>query len=77
MTPNGIIKVRYTIEWRVTLNNRMVAKDTEQDLALIPSSYWQDIREKAETVLRRKVARNRRVRLDDATIVVCKRSLTT
>jgi hypothetical protein len=58
------------IEWRVTLNNRVVAKDTEQDLALDPSSYWQDIRQKAENILRRKIARNRRVRLDDTTVVV-------
>lgn len=48
----------------------MVAKDTEQDLALDPDLYWQDIRQKAETILRRKVARNRRVRLDDTTVVV-------
>jgi hypothetical protein len=62
--------LHYTIEWRVTLNNRVVAKDTEQDLALDPDLYWQDIWQKAETILRRKVARNRRVRLDDTTVVV-------
>jgi hypothetical protein len=62
--------IHCTIEWRVTLNNRVVAKDTEQDLALDPDLYWQDIRQKAETILRRKVARNRRVRLDDTTVVV-------
>jgi hypothetical protein len=62
--------ILFTIEWRVTLNNRVVAKDTEQDLTLDPDLYWQDIRQKAETILRRKVARNRRVRLDDTTVVV-------
>lgn len=35
-----------------------------------PSSYWQQIKDTAESVLRRKIARNRRVRLDDTTIVV-------
>ena len=62
--------IQYMIEWRVTLNNRVVAKDTEQDLALTPRSYWQDIKQKAENVLCRKIARNRRVRLDDTTVVV-------
>ncbi|GCB27611.1 hypothetical protein AAWM_10496 [Aspergillus awamori] len=62
--------VRYSIEWRVTLNNRVVAKDTEQDLGLDPNSYWSGIEQKAEDLLRRKIARNRRVRLDDTTVVV-------
>jgi hypothetical protein len=48
----------------------VVAKDTEQDLALDPDLYWQDIRQKAETILHQKVARNRRVRLDNTTVVV-------
>lgn len=62
--------VRYQIEWRVKLNNRVMAKDTEQDLVLPPSSYWEEIRKTAANVLRRKVARNRRVRADDTTLVV-------
>lgn len=47
-----------------------MAKDTEQDLALPPSSYWEQITETAGSVLRRKITRNRRVRLDDTTLVV-------
>ncbi|KAJ5543730.1 hypothetical protein N7513_007238 [Penicillium frequentans] len=58
------------IEWRVKLNNRVVAKDTEQDLALPPSSYWERIEDTARDVLRRKIAHNRRVRLDDTNVVV-------
>lgn len=54
----------------MTLNNRVVAKDTEQDLVLKPSSYWQEIKQKAENVLRRKIARNRRVTSDDTMVVV-------
>lgn len=58
------------IEWRITLNNRVLAKDTEQDLVLTPNSYWPEIKEKAGRILRQKVNRNRRVRLDDTAIVV-------
>jgi hypothetical protein len=62
--------IHYQIEWRVTLNNRVVTKDTEQNLALPPSSYWENLKEKAGSLLRRKIARDRRVRPDDTTIVV-------
>lgn len=50
--------VHYLIEWRVTLNNQVVAKDTEQDLVLPPSSYWQQIKETVESVLCWKTVRN-------------------
>jgi hypothetical protein len=62
--------IHYQIEWRVTLNNRVVTKDTEQKLALPPSSYWEEINKKAGSLSRRKIARDRRVRPDDTTIVV-------
>ncbi|KAI2734473.1 hypothetical protein DTO013E5_9156 [Penicillium roqueforti] len=62
--------VHYKIEWRVKLNNRVVAKDTEQDLALPPSSYWERIKYTTGNVLRRKIAHTRRVRLDDTNLVV-------
>ncbi|GFF98316.1 conserved hypothetical protein [Aspergillus udagawae] len=60
----------YVIEWRVTLNNQVLAKDTEQDLVSNPSSYWRQIKQKAERVLRQKVNRNRCVKPDDTSVVV-------
>jgi hypothetical protein len=63
--------IHSSIEWKVTLNNRVVAKDTEQDLVLAPSSYWQGVlKGKPDNILHRKISHDRRVRLDDITIVV-------
>jgi hypothetical protein len=33
--------LRYTIEWKVRVNNREVLKNTEQDFVLAPASYSQ------------------------------------
>lgn len=66
-SPSSII---YLIEWKVTLNNRILAKNTEQDLVLKPGAYWQRIKEKADHVVQRKITRKQRVRADDTTVVV-------
>ncbi|KAJ5100797.1 hypothetical protein N7456_006849 [Penicillium angulare] len=62
--------IQYVIEWRVTLNRRVVVKDTEQDLVQMPSFYWPRIQARACDILHSKIARNRQVRPDDMAIVV-------
>jgi hypothetical protein len=62
--------IQYVIEWRAAHNNRVLERDTEQGLVSKPSSYWQEVKQKAEDVLCRKITRKRRVRSDDTTVVV-------
>jgi hypothetical protein len=33
--------LHYSIEWKVTLNGKMISNDTERDLVLASASYWQ------------------------------------
>lgn len=59
------------MEWRVTVNNREVSMDTEEDVVLAPSAFWQlSLAKKLEKALRRKTARHRRVTPDDTGIIV-------
>ena len=63
--------IRYTVEWKVKVNNRFRSEDTEQDVALTPSAYWSSVlRDKLEKVLQERVSRNRRVRSEDTSVVV-------
>ena len=64
-------RLHYSIEWKVVVNNKVVTKDTEQDLILIPIAYWYMVLQpKLEKLLRRKLTQNRQVRCDDINIVV-------
>ncbi|CAG8428374.1 unnamed protein product [Penicillium salamii] len=62
--------IHYLIEWKITLNNRTVAKDTEQDLVLAPSFYWRlFLQPKLKELLIRKYP-HRKLESDDTSVVV-------
>lgn len=62
--------IHYSIEWKVTLNHRIVAKDTEQDLVLAPRAHWRlFLKPKLAELIGKKFPR-KRVESDDTTIVV-------
>jgi hypothetical protein len=64
-------RLRYSIEWKVAVNNRVVTKDTEQDIVLVPAAYWHMyLKPKVEKLLSKKVAHNRHVEYDDTGVVV-------
>lgn len=52
--------------------------DTEEDVVLAPSAFWQlPLAKKLEKALRRKTARHRRIRPDDTVIVTSTSDRTT
>ena len=63
--------IHYSIKWKVILNNKLITKDTEQDLVLAPNFYWSlFLRPKLEKPLCKKLSPNKRVRLDDTNVAV-------
>ena len=65
------ICIRYTIEWKVTLNGKAVSKDTEPEVVLAPDCFWRLILQpKLERVVRRKFPTYRRVRSEDTEVTV-------
>ncbi|CAG7933487.1 unnamed protein product [Penicillium olsonii] len=63
--------IRYTIEWKVTVNKKVLSRDTEEDIALTPSAYWlMTLKGKLERLLEGKTRHKGRVRSDDTSIAV-------
>jgi hypothetical protein len=63
--------LHYSIEWKVTLNNKILAKDTEPDLVLAPRFYWSlFLRDKLEKLLQKKLPLSKRVACEDTNVVV-------
>ncbi|GAB7336311.1 hypothetical protein MBLNU13_g09054t2 [Cladosporium sp. NU13] len=66
---NPPVCVRYTIIWKVKFNNRMIAKDTEQDIVLAPAQYWSMfLQAKLNTLLSKKIASGKRIKPDDSNV---------
>lgn len=63
--------IRYTIEWKVKVNNRFRWEDTIKNVTLTPSAYWPSVlRSKLENVLQERIPRSRRVRSDGTLVVM-------
>jgi hypothetical protein len=63
--------LHYSIEWKVTLNNKLVSKDTEPNLVLAPRFYWSlFLREKLDKLLQKKLSSSKRVTCEDTNVVV-------
>lgn len=68
---NSFLAIHYSIEWKVTFNNKLISKDTEQNLVLAPIFYWPlFLQPKLEKLLYKKLPSNKRVRPDDTNVVV-------
>lgn len=63
-------RLRYSIEWKVAVNNKVVSKDTEQDVVLAPAVYWRMyLQPKVEKLVARKLPPGRQVEYDDTSVV--------
>ncbi|KAF2022548.1 hypothetical protein EK21DRAFT_119643 [Setomelanomma holmii] len=64
-------RLRYTVEWKVMVNNKVIAKETEQDVVLAPAAYWHMyLNAKVERLVSRKLPPHRNVEYDDTNVVV-------
>ncbi|KAF3390012.1 hypothetical protein DPV78_011859 [Talaromyces pinophilus] len=65
------ICIHYSIEWKLALNKRLETRDTEQNLVLAPSAYWNTfLKPKLERLIAQKFSRDQRVRPDDTEVII-------
>jgi hypothetical protein len=64
--------LNYSIEWKVTVNNKAITMDTEQNVIFAPSTYWlMFFKAKLDKVLRKKeLVQNRNIMYDDTNVIV-------
>jgi hypothetical protein len=62
----------YSMEWKLRINNREVSKETEQDLVLVPASYWHlFLKSKLEEVVLCKIRTKKQdLKSEDTKIVI-------
>lgn len=62
--------LRYSIEWKIAVNNRAIAKDTEQGVVLAPAVYWRMyLQAKVEKLVDKKLPRSSHMELDGIAVV--------
>jgi hypothetical protein len=63
--------IHYSIEWELILNDRVLTRDTEQDLVLAPGSFWDiTLRPKLERLLEKKLPPTNPFNADETKIVI-------
>lgn len=63
-------RVRYSVEWKVVVNNRIVSKNSEQDVVLAPAAYWHlCLKSKVENLLSKMVPYGRHIEHHDTSVV--------
>jgi hypothetical protein len=63
-------RLRYTIEWKMATNNKVVCKDTKQDVVLAPAVYWRlYLQPKVEKLVAKKASQGRQVELNNTSVV--------
>jgi hypothetical protein len=63
--------IYYSIEWKLTVNNRGVSKDTEPNVAIALSPFWNTVlRPKLEKLVRQKLPVNKSFRAEDTNVTV-------
>ena len=63
--------LHYSTEWKVAVNKKVVSRDTEQDVVLVPIAYWHMIlRPKLERLLQKKFGSNKQAQCDDTNVTV-------
>ena len=63
--------IRYTVDWKITLNNRTKVKNTERDVVLQPAAFFDIILSpKVKATAAKKISPNKNVQLDDIGVIV-------
>ncbi|KAF1358619.1 hypothetical protein EJ07DRAFT_86450, partial [Lizonia empirigonia] len=55
---------------KLAVNNKVISKDTEQDIVLAPAVYWRMyLQPKVEKLVDKKLSQGRQVEYDDTSVV--------